>query len=359
MTLILAYTPAGTYTNHPALSEAIADLRQDLFDRTQNLPLTAAGTPTPPRWADDDLARALDRAVDEYSFVSPLVQAVMTATLPYTRAYAFPPGAWWIESVEYPTGVWPAQLVPFEESITPSLGTPPAASAVAAIGTGPLSGSYAWAVTFFKSGGETLPGALSAPLALSNGAGNLTIPLGPPGTIGRKIYRSKAGGPLGYVGQVLDNTSTSYVDTLADASVGAAPPVADTTANLPQVVLKLNQSRLPVDTSGILTVTYAGKHQLTTAGTSVPEQHHDIVLLGAAAYAMLAYQAPTNDLFDYQDGEMRDHVDERKVPAAWLAAGRRALSQFQERLEQVKGQRNAGVAAINQWGDVSIRWQRT
>src|SRR5256885_3428169 len=69
MTLILAFTPAGTYTNHPTLSEAIADLRQDLFDRTQNLP---AGTPQ--RWADDDLARALDRAVDEYSFVSPLVQ---------------------------------------------------------------------------------------------------------------------------------------------------------------------------------------------------------------------------------------------------------------------------------------------
>ena len=129
MTLILAYTPSGTYTNHPTLSEAIADLRQDLFDRTQNLP---AGTPQ--RWADDDLARALDRAVDEYSFVSPLVQAVMTATLPYTRAYAFPPGAWWIESVEYPTGFWPGQLVPFEESITPSLGTPMAATAVAAGG---------------------------------------------------------------------------------------------------------------------------------------------------------------------------------------------------------------------------------
>ena len=85
----------------------------------------------------------------------------------------------------------------------------------------------------------------------------------------------------------------------------------------------------------------------------------DIVILGAAAYAMLAYQAPTNDLFDYQDGELRDHVDERKVPAAWLAAAQRALAQFQDRLEQVKRQRNAGAAAINQWGDVSIRWQRT
>src|SRR5207245_660179 len=189
-------------------------------------------------------------------------------------------------------------------------------------------------------------------LALSNGAGNLTIPLGPPGTVGRNIYRSKAGGPLGYAGQVLDNTSTAYLDTLADASVGAAPPATDTTANLSQVVLKLNQSRLPVDTAGTLTVTFAGKHQLTTAGTSVAEQHHDLVILGAAAYAMLAYQAPTNDLFDYQDGELRDHVDERRVPAAWLAAAQRALAQFQDRLEQVKRQRNAGAAAINQWGDV-------
>jgi len=93
MTLILAYTPAGTYAGHPTLAEAVADLRQDLFDRAQNVP---AGTAQ--RWADDDLTRALDRAVDEYSFVAPLIGATMTATLPFTRSYAFPPGAWWIES---------------------------------------------------------------------------------------------------------------------------------------------------------------------------------------------------------------------------------------------------------------------
>jgi hypothetical protein len=33
MTLIRAYTLAGTYSNHPTLSEAIANLRQDPFDR--------------------------------------------------------------------------------------------------------------------------------------------------------------------------------------------------------------------------------------------------------------------------------------------------------------------------------------
>ena len=50
MTLILAYTPPGTYTGHPTLAEAVADLRQDLFDRAQNVPPGTAQ-----RWADDDL----------------------------------------------------------------------------------------------------------------------------------------------------------------------------------------------------------------------------------------------------------------------------------------------------------------
>lgn len=354
MTLVLSYTPAGTYTNAPTLAQAINDLRQDLFDRTQNLPLG-----TPQRWADDDLARALDRAVDEYSFVAPLIQAVMTATLPQTRFYALPPGAWWVESVEYPTGEWPIQYVSFEDNIvTPSLGTPGTTTAAAGASPG-LSGSYQWAVTLLKSGGETLPGAASAPLALANQGGSLAIPTGPPGTVGRNVYRGRNGGAFGYVGQVLDNVSTSYTDTLADGSVGAAPPTADSTANLPQFMLKLSPYLVPQDTSGTITVTYAGKHQLTTAGTSIPERHHDIILLGAAAYAMLAYQAPTNDFFEYQDGELRDRVDERTVPAAWLAAASRGLADFKARLEIVKRERNAGAAAIAQWGDEPLRWQRT
>lgn len=82
-------------------------------------------------------------------------------------------------------------------------------------------------------------------------------------------------------------------------------------------------------------------------------------MLGAAAYAMLAYQVPSNDFFEYQDGELRDRVDESGVPAAWLAAASRALADFKARLEVVKRERNAGAAAIAQWGDEPLRWQRT
>ncbi len=174
----------------------------------------------------------------------------------------------------------------------------------------------------------------------------------------RNVYRSSGAGGPRLAGQILDNTSTSWTDAVADGALGAAAPAADTTANLMQFTLKLSAARLPQDTSGTLTVTYAQKHQLAPAGTSIPEQHHDAIILGAAAYAMLAYQAPTNDLFEYQDGELRDRVDERDVSGHWLAAGQRALTDFQARLEAIKRQRNAGVAAVAQWGDVPVRWNR-
>jgi len=56
---------------------------------------------------------------------------------------------------------------------------------------------------------------------------------------------------------------------------------------------------------------------------------------------------------------MRDRVDERSVPAAWLMAGTHLLTRFQGKLTEIKGQRNAGVAAVARWGDVPVRWRRT
>jgi len=356
VSLILAYTPPGVPGGHPTLPEAVDALRQDLFDRLPNSP---DGATT--RWANDDLARALDRAVDAYSAVAPLVRSVMTATLPGARAYAYPGGAWWIESVEYPSGRYPPVFVPFEETITPSLGAPATAPSATEIpGKGLLAGTYTWSVSHFKSGGETTPGPASAPLTTTDGAALLGgIPLGPPGTVGRNIYRTRvdgaqAGGAL--AGRILDNTTTTWVDAMPDVALAPAAPAADTTANLAQFILKLAPGRVPVDTGGIITVAYAAKHALTPAGTSILERHRDAVLLGAAAYAMGAYQTGTNDLFEYQDGEMRDRVDEHTVPVAWLAATKRALADFKVRLGEIKRERNAGVAAVARWGDVPVHW---
>ena len=83
------------------------------------------------------------------------------------------------------------------------------------------------------------------------------------------------------------------------------------------------------------------------------------MLLGAAAYACLAYTVPTNDLFHYQDGELRDQVDETKTPANWQAMGKTLLGLFESRLEEVKRQRDATYADVAQWGSVSARWHWT
>jgi hypothetical protein len=56
-----------------------------------------------------------------------------------------------------------------------------------------------------------------------NGKVLLNIPLGPTGTTGRKIYRSDAAGSaLKLLATVANNTDTTYLDNLADASLGAA-----------------------------------------------------------------------------------------------------------------------------------------
>jgi len=42
-----------------------------------------------------------------------------------------------------------------------------------------------------------------------------------------------------------------------------------------------------------------------------------------------------------------------------LTAGTSLLTRFQSKLTDIKGQRNAGVAAVARWGDVPARWRWT
>jgi uncharacterized phage protein gp47/JayE len=81
------------------------------------------------------------------------------------------------------------------------------------------SGMYEHAVSFVTMAGETVLGAISTPLAegQNNRSIMLTnIPLGGPGTIGRKVYRRVNGGPwmnVDTLNTVLaDNTTTSAQD---------------------------------------------------------------------------------------------------------------------------------------------------
>ncbi len=122
--------------------------------------------------------------------------------------------------------------------------------------------------------------------------------------------------------------------------------------------LKLSSAELPQDSTVVMRIFYATKHQLDSNGSTIPEVHRDIVVLGAVAYAMEAYQVPTNDNFDFQDGALRDRVDDTKIPESWLATAKNKMDQFIARLEEIKQQRDFASSARAHWGDVPARWPR-
>lgn len=102
---------------------------------------------------------------------------------------------------------------------------PGAPSAAINAGGSVDTGAHTYAVTFTSSTGETQAG--TGVIATTTGGNNTValtaIPLGPTGTVGRKVYRSKVGttNPLFLVTTLNDNTTTSYTDSVADSSLSA------------------------------------------------------------------------------------------------------------------------------------------
>jgi hypothetical protein len=228
------------------------------------------------------------------------------------------------------------------------------------------AGSYLWGVTFVvPGGGETTLAPLAGPVtAPANGAATISnVPVGPYGVIDRNIYRTLVGtlAPYYLVGSVGDNTSTTYLDAaVSDAQLvsNSQPPTTNTTQGIKQFELGLSSAMLPVDNTSYLQVRYAAKHELDANGTTIPERHWDLITLGGAMYAIMAYLVPTADNFEYVDGQFRDRVDDTKVPQAWLAIAQDMNTRFKVRLAQIQSEANAGVAAVANWGDKPIRWDR-
>jgi hypothetical protein len=94
-------------------------------------------------------------------------------------------------------------------------------------------------VTFGPSGGtldDTLPDAslgvnvITTPTAAAQRIALSGIPLGASGVIARNIYRTAVTNQALYklVATLGDNTTTTYLDTAADAALGVSPPTGDT-----------------------------------------------------------------------------------------------------------------------------------
>jgi hypothetical protein len=105
----------------------------------------------------------------------------------------------------------------------------PSAPTVAVNATsGNLNSTYYYTVAFVSANGQTAYGTVSSAVSPASQQVNLTnIPTGTSGVVtARKIYRTKAGGstagPFYLVATIADDTTTSYTDNIADASLGAA-----------------------------------------------------------------------------------------------------------------------------------------
>jgi hypothetical protein len=386
------------------LSDIEAAARQDLFD--------PAGTNQ--RWQTSDLDRAIDKAVERYSQYYPNIAFADLASEPFQRTYPYPQPwnasypAWWIERILFPL------------QAASSVFAPPPAGMVATLAAGSALGvgSYQYAVTFLTPGGETTPSPLTG---ITTTGGNQQVNLsaiptgvtvaGTPGVavntvIGRNLYRTQLNsGQLFLLATLADNTSVTYTDSTGDGQLASRPPAPavntsgvmfwppyerefaeysnlfDSSAALAvggnqgaqgsvgeaqspesaltrSFTLKLSNAELPQDNTLVMRIFYATKHQLDNAGTTIPEVHRDIIVLGATAYAMQAYQVPTNDNFDFQDGTLRDRIDDTHIPQSWLAATHARLQQFEARLSEIKNQRDFASSSRVHWGDIAYRWPR-
>lgn len=113
---------------------------------------------------------------------------------------------------------------------TAALASPAAAGNVNA-------GAHRYRVTFVTADGETEGGTVSSAVTVAdaavNGQVSLTaIPIGGALVTARKLYRTAAGGSTYLLlSTIADNTTTTYTDNIADASLGAGAPTSNTTSD--------------------------------------------------------------------------------------------------------------------------------
>ena len=115
------------------------------------------------------------------------------------------------------------------------------------------AGSHRWLATFVTADGETQAGQVSAAVAVAdpsiNGKVALSaIPVGGALVTSRKLYRTQAGGSVFmYLATLTDNTSTTYTDNIADASLGAGVPTTNTTID-PYLQMLIASARASAET---------------------------------------------------------------------------------------------------------------
>lgn len=114
--------------------------------------------------------------------------------------------------------------------------TATAVAGISAPGSAPTAGTftgsahYRYAYTFVTTVGETTGSPTYIEVGPFGLAQDLTFATGPAGTTARKLYRTADGGvQLKLLATINDNSTTTYVDSVADGTLGANIPTTNTT----------------------------------------------------------------------------------------------------------------------------------
>lgn len=182
--------------------------------------------------------------------------------------------SWWNDYHDLLTGGMTDQdITPLADLVlAPVIGAPSSAPTLGLLSGSALGiGVYKYVVTFSKQG-QTGESNVSPAGTITTTSGNQSvaltnIPTGPVGTIARKLYRTVSGGSAYLLLATLaDNTTTTYTDTVADGSLGAASPSTNTFGG--RLLIKdasgaINASILP---SGAATFASVAAGSLTVGG---------------------------------------------------------------------------------------------
>jgi hypothetical protein len=308
--------------------------------------------------------------VKEYSFVWPRLQGIVIPVVPGVRAYPQPsPSSLAGPAAPVLTGLPSGGSLPAGPvyvKVTAAAGsseTGPSAEATVtvaaggsiAVNIGAIAGARVYQVyAGAASGGEMWNGFTSL-----SGPGAYTVtslaPLAatPPGASAQQnaLVPLKLSEPVASV-------QAWWIEEI-EFPVGCWPPRTvpfEEQGGL--FVLNVAEDLAPNVNSTVMNVLYAAIHQLDASGSTVLDQDSDVIVLGAYGYACLQYGTPAADNFQFQDGEMRDSLDDTMVPGMWLKLGQQALASYQAKLDDIRRRRDYQTAAIVHWGDVPRRWDR-
>lgn len=119
------------------------------------------------------------------------------------------------------------QVRAYEKRLPDLIDRPMAPSAVDQGGAGNPDGTYTYKVTYVNALGETEPSAASTSVTVATNKITVTIPVSANRSVtARKLYRTAASGTTyKLVATISDNTTTTYVDDVADGSLGTTAPL--------------------------------------------------------------------------------------------------------------------------------------